>query len=291
MSTHIPAGAVVVGVDGSEHSGIALAWAVQVAQREHRALVIAHGTGRLSPLHPTQDRGAARHERRIPGRRIVDGALRLARAAGPDLDIETIVRVDDPISVLLELAQGAGLVVVGSRGRGPVASALLGSLSVAVSKAPPCPVVVVRSREAVTSTRVLAAVSGTDEDAGVLEFAARHVDPTSGALIVVHGLPTRGRQSGGPADGRAYDVDPTFRDRHPDLRLQVVNPSGALDAYLVGESRSAALIVMGSPGGSPPRVTQRRSRSHHVIESAACSVAVVPVRSDALAPPARAAGL
>ncbi|WP_181410901.1 universal stress protein [Nocardioides humi] len=48
----LPAGAVVVGVDGSEPAEHAAAWAAEVAGREHRPLVLAHGVHRALPLAP-----------------------------------------------------------------------------------------------------------------------------------------------------------------------------------------------------------------------------------------------
>jgi nucleotide-binding universal stress UspA family protein len=51
----------------------------------------------------------------------------------------------EPAEALLSEAKGADLVVVGSRGRGGVASALLGSVSNHVIQHSTCPVVVVRS--------------------------------------------------------------------------------------------------------------------------------------------------
>jgi nucleotide-binding universal stress UspA family protein len=66
------------------------------------------------------------------------------RAAHPELALETEVLYGEPGHVLGELAQRAGLVVVGSRGRGGFAGLLLGSVSHTVIHEAPCPVMVVR---------------------------------------------------------------------------------------------------------------------------------------------------
>jgi nucleotide-binding universal stress UspA family protein len=49
-----------------------------------------------------------------------------------------------PAAVLVEQAQGADLLVVGNRGRGGLASALLGSVSLHCVLHAPCPITIVR---------------------------------------------------------------------------------------------------------------------------------------------------
>jgi nucleotide-binding universal stress UspA family protein len=67
-----------------------------------------------------------------------------ARGAHPGLTIETEVLYGEPGHVLGDLAAHAGLVVVGSRGRGGFTGLLLGSVSHIVIHEAPCPVMVVR---------------------------------------------------------------------------------------------------------------------------------------------------
>ena len=60
-----------------------------------------------------------------------------------DLDVELSAVHGAPAEVLLQAAQGATELVVGSRGHGDVAGLLLGSVSRHCSHHAPCPVVIV----------------------------------------------------------------------------------------------------------------------------------------------------
>jgi nucleotide-binding universal stress UspA family protein len=61
--------------------------------------------------------------------------------------VRTHVVHGNPADVLLRAAEGAEALVVGSRGRGGFARALLGSVSRHVSQHASCPVVIVRSEQ------------------------------------------------------------------------------------------------------------------------------------------------
>ncbi|GAA4990113.1 hypothetical protein GCM10025734_16780 [Kitasatospora paranensis] len=72
------------------------------------------------------------------------GELRRVLAEAPSVEVrERLVR-GNAADVLLAAAEGADLLVVGSRGRGTFARALLGSVSQRCAMHAPCPVVIVR---------------------------------------------------------------------------------------------------------------------------------------------------
>jgi nucleotide-binding universal stress UspA family protein len=64
--------------------------------------------------------------------------------AGSDVKISTIVREGNAAEALIDAAVHADLLVVGSRGRGGFAGALLGSVSQHCVLHAPCPVLVIR---------------------------------------------------------------------------------------------------------------------------------------------------
>jgi nucleotide-binding universal stress UspA family protein len=71
----------------------------------------------------------------------------ISETAGPDPDvtINPVVIRGYPAEVLIDAAEGADLLVVGSRGRGGFASALLGSVSQNCAHHATCPLLIIRA--------------------------------------------------------------------------------------------------------------------------------------------------
>jgi nucleotide-binding universal stress UspA family protein len=138
---------IVVGVDGSGSARAALGFALDEARLRGAAVrvvgvwhipVAAYG-GAMVPPDPSL---VAELEPQTT--RVLERALEEARDAAAGLDVETVVREGAPTGVLLEEAQDAELLVVGSRGLGGFRGLLLGSVSQQCAHHAPCPVVIVR---------------------------------------------------------------------------------------------------------------------------------------------------
>ncbi|MFE2064361.1 universal stress protein [Streptomyces sp. NPDC059467] len=143
MDTNASAPKVVVGVDGSPSSyADALRWAVRYAGLV-AGTVDAVAVWELPGLYgwsaPAVDIDVDEEEAR-------QGMLEeLTDVLGADAaSVRARLVHGNPTDVLLRAAQGAGVLVVGSRGRGGFARALVGSVSQHVSQHAPCPVVIVR---------------------------------------------------------------------------------------------------------------------------------------------------
>ncbi|MGW4438739.1 universal stress protein [Streptomyces sp. NPDC004596] len=143
MDSDVSGPRVVVGVDGSPSSYEALRWAVRYAALID-ARVDAVTAWELPGLYgwsgPVVDMDVDRDEARDRMRQEVTDVL------GADVarSVLTHVAHGNPAEVLLRAAEGAEALVVGSRGRGGFARALLGSVSQHVSRHATCPVVLVR---------------------------------------------------------------------------------------------------------------------------------------------------
>ena len=73
----------------------------------------------------------------------------VTEAVDPASSVRVATKVEEgsPAHVLLDAAKGAELLVVGSRGHGGVAGALLGSVSQHCASHSPCPIVIVHGEE------------------------------------------------------------------------------------------------------------------------------------------------
>jgi len=145
---------VVCGIDDSPGARAALGEALRVAARRGarvRALLVYEppevwsvwSTGAEPPVPAPGPQvfheSAVRAAREIVAP-VVDG-LRAELAPMPEIEVDAVP--GRPVDVLVDEAGHAEALVVGHRGRGAVASALLGSTSLGCVLHAPCPVTVV----------------------------------------------------------------------------------------------------------------------------------------------------
>lgn len=135
---------VVVGVDGSEESGRALAFAVDQARSRGVELLAVQVLAEPQWFGPGEVYGPMVHEVIDVVEQAVEEQVAPVRAEHPDLKITARVERGHPAEVLRRLGDGAQLLVVGSRGRSKSRSMLLGSISHGVLHHAPCPVVVLK---------------------------------------------------------------------------------------------------------------------------------------------------
>jgi nucleotide-binding universal stress UspA family protein len=135
---------IVVGVDGSAPSSAALGWAVGQAGLTGAIVdaVIAWQFpamtyGYLVPVTSDTDFG------KMAAEVLADAIARVPAAAGP-VKIRSKVTEGHAAQVLVAESAGADLLVVGNRGHGGFAEALLGSVSQYCVQHATCPVVVIR---------------------------------------------------------------------------------------------------------------------------------------------------
>ena len=94
------------------------------------------------------------------------------RLSAPDRTVDAVLLRDRPASGLVEQALefSADLMIVGSRGHGPIASLVLGSVSAEIVDHAPCPVLVARRS---TIERVVFATDGSETAAAAEAILAR----------------------------------------------------------------------------------------------------------------------
>ncbi len=111
-----------------------------------------------------------------------DQSTVVGRLSAPDRTVDAVLLRDRPASGLVDHARefAAGLVIIGSRGHGPIVSLLLGSVSAEVVDHAPCPVLVARRS---TLERVVFATDGSETAAAAEDVLAR--------WLIFAGLPIR----------------------------------------------------------------------------------------------------
>ena len=156
-------------------------------------------------------------------RAVADRIVEPLRAAHPDVDCTVEVLRGAPAKVLAERSADAGLLVMGTRGRGGFAGMLLGSQSQRVLETATSPVMLVRAAADELTRRT--------RDAARRDRFRGHivgVGSTSGVRVVARPLahdPARGRSptswsrpSGAPAAARALAGRRRLRHRHLRVR-------------------------------------------------------------------------
>lgn len=285
--TTAPAGAVVVGVDGSSLSEEALDWAGAEAARLGAPLHVVHAfvhvsvIGGFSPVSPA--------EREKLGGDMVHAAADRTRAAHRGLPVTEEVCLGAAAPQLLNAAKDARMIVLGARGHGRVGGMLVGSVSQQVAMHARCPVVVVRGSTDRAGGSVVIGMDGSPEARAALRFGLRYADGVGAPVRVVRaeylepvpGIPPgewyedRKGQLEQVTESVRSEVD-AARGEFPgldiDLRVTRRHPVEAL----VEEAAEARLVVVASRGLGGFAGLLLGSVSQGVLSRAPSPVAILP---------------
>ena len=143
---------IVVGTDGSETAGKAVAEAAQLAAQIGAAMEI------VSAYAPNPNQRLREEGRQVPedpewmvtGRDEIDAKLSEARQLAQQAGVKEVnvhAREGDPADAILDVAEerGSDLIVVGNKGMSGAKRFLLGSVPNKVSHHAPCSVLIVRT--------------------------------------------------------------------------------------------------------------------------------------------------
>ena len=261
---------VVVGVDGSPASRAALLWAVAVAARSGARVEAVSAypvdfvwmdpflvdTGRIADIRShteSQTRAFVDEARR-------DRALSALQGSA-DVEVDVVVVGGAPAQHLVARARGAQVLVVGSRGRGTVRSALLGSVALHCVTHAGCAVVVVHDGVPQPAGRVVVGIDDSAASPGVVIRAAQEAQRLGAQLEPVAVYPT-------PAYwGDSYDMTATLA---AEGREQTRRGAEAIVSRALGSATAATVeVAQGRPGevlveraeGATLLVVGSRSRS------------------------------
>ena len=292
--------AVVCGVDGSGESVAAAEMGLWLAEAVGASAILVNAVDEAT-VSPT----ATTPGREREAKRALDAAhRRLAEAtAGRAPDAERRVVAGVPAGALVAVAAEtqARAICVGSRGRGPLRAALLGSTSRSVVRQSPCPVLVV-PRAAIAhaggGTSIVCGLDGSPESEHALRAAARLRRLLDLRLVLVHveALDTFMPAAPGAAPPPLNPREHIERRRHAaaavvgrvaahadvpveaEERIEAGEPSRVIDT--VAEEEDAAMVVVGAHARGALEGAARGSVSWRLAASG--SRPVLMVRADSV---------
>ncbi|MFF5184667.1 universal stress protein [Streptomyces sp. NPDC000345] len=286
-------GPITAGVDGTDESLAALAWAAREAVRRDTALRVVHAW-RFEP--DTAPEVADRDAQQEWVRDAVERAVATATERYPGLSVTTDVVEGHPVETLVAAAADAELLVLGSRGHGPVVGFLLGSVGQQVIAEATRPVVLVRAGDKASSEvaghEIVVGQQGEPEDsAPTLRFAFETAAARGASVRVVRAwtLPPVFAYSPGslrlldeagglePFERKALaDAVRPWRERYPDVHVVEHVEIGSAGQVLLSVAGRAQLMVVGRRAHRTAVGARIGSVAHGVLHHADCPVAVVP---------------
>ncbi|MET7426328.1 universal stress protein [Dactylosporangium sp. NPDC005555] len=296
MSTSsIAATAVVVGVDGSAGSTLAVRWAAADAARRHRPLHLLHAHNWPELAYPTAGMAlpvAYETDVRAAAERVLTDAAALAREVSATLNITTETSTRLCVPALMAASRQAALVVVGSRGLGGFAALLVGATGVELAAHAGCPVVIVRDDDRPAGPdagRIVVGVDGSHGAELALGFAFEQAAFRATGLTAITAAqwhvagqpdgiapPVYGEQDTQASARRVLAESLAgWREKYPqvDVRSDVV--IGRAGGALADASAGAELLVVGARGHGGFTGLLLGSVSQAALHHAHCPVAVI----------------
>jgi nucleotide-binding universal stress UspA family protein len=178
---------IIAATDGSEDSLRAVEWAAREAALRQEQLRIVS----VPALPPRMSHSPAAGDTvagliRQATQRALTTAAQRARDMEPGLAVSAQMLSGSPARALPEIAFGASMLVLGSRGTGGFSALLLGSVSRYAATHALCPVVVAREQTMAVHRKVIVGVRDSGAAAPALGFAFEEAALRKASLLAVH---------------------------------------------------------------------------------------------------------
>jgi nucleotide-binding universal stress UspA family protein len=275
----------VVGLDGSDHSRMALRWAAAAAQAARVPLraVQAWSHPRSAVLPGGRDPAPA-DEMDEATRQDIEAIA--AAVLGPSVTAKPDTRRGPAAAAILQAVLPDSVLVLGSRGRGGFAGLLLGSVSQECVEYAQCPVVVVRTDRALAEGQsILVGKDGSRGAQRALEWAKALAGVTGAEVRAVHAwratVSERPPRVGQRLRSRAARRVEGWTGRVSD-EIESHEMEGDPRDVLVkaAERFDPALTVVGRRGEGGLRSMLLGSTANHLVRHSSSNVAVVPDPGD-----------
>ncbi|QUC59954.1 universal stress protein [Streptomyces sp. A2-16] len=284
---------LVVGVDGSDSSLVALDWAVDEAARRGLALRLVYASlwERYEDVVPST--AVDRPSEQVMAENIVGTAVERVRRRNSEVKVSAEVVPEEAVDALLRAGRDACALVTGSRGRGELKGLLLGSVGLTVAARAHCPVIVVRGDKAGvegTHERIVLGAGEPASGAEAVRFAFREAEARGGVLDVVRAWrcpahegadePRLAEDSAHLHEERASaQLDALLHDAvadHPGIQVRRHTVEGPARKVLLHRSAAADLVIVGARRRTGHFGLQLGRVGHTLLHHAQCPVAIVP---------------
>jgi nucleotide-binding universal stress UspA family protein len=278
---------ILLATDGSGDAELAATTAVGLAGTTASELHVVHTWRTVPSVHFD---ALVRQEMEREAQEILDEQVRKIEGLGATV-AQARLSEGGAAEEIVALAEeiGAGLIAVGSRGRGRIRRLLMGSVSDAVVRHASCPVIVVRGKPVIFPAKVLLATDGSEEATLALQTAADLSERTGSELHVVHvGEVTLVYHPERHGYGAEYEEHEREARQLLEEQVEWMKAAGATVAQahlsmgradeeivVMAEELGADLVAMGSKGLGGVRRAMVGSVSDSVVRHAHCPVMVV----------------
>jgi nucleotide-binding universal stress UspA family protein len=290
MPTGTRRSTILLGVDGSAASDAAIRWSVQEAVMRRQPIELLHVVAQT--LISSADGPTITQWQIDRARQILDRSREIAEkvVGSTPLDIHTQMKYASVVATLVDASTNAWMIVVGSRGLDAVEGRLLGSVSSRLIHHANCPVAIVHDDDSAQEqiredAPVLVGIDGSPASEAATALAFDEASRRGVPLVALHAWSDVGVFPILGMDSRKYRDEgeealaerlAEWHDRYPDVRVQRRLVCDVPARWLIDESKSAQLVIVGSRGRGGPPEKHLGSVSYAVAHSARVPVIVTP---------------
>jgi nucleotide-binding universal stress UspA family protein len=281
---------ILVGVDGSPESDAAVRWAAGEAVLRGLPITLMHVIPPIVVSWPARYLESSYVEwQEENARHVIEQAqktlLSIHGDSGPPVSAQ--VRRDGILTELAGASVDATMVVVGSRGLGPVGGAVLGSVSRSLLHHARCPIAVIKAdaaQPAGPTSPVLLGIDGSPASEAATAFAFDAASRRKVDLVALHAWSDVGVFPVVGMDWHEYEDEghevlaerlAGWHEQYPDVNVRRRIVCDRPARWLIDESKRAQLVVVGSRGRGGIANMLLGSVSTAVAESATPPVIVV----------------